>query len=149
MILALRTALIRPCSLASVIAYITAALDVDRTTMAPQSALADRRTNPVTPFGIHWLARFHAHKHNVLDKYPNIPSTIHNGEIIEVPRIEHTFISPTAHYSALFYKTSFRHGTWAPPHRLLLLSGPESAICFTHTLDTVYCTTSSTRKALS
>jgi hypothetical protein len=73
--------------------------------MVLSSAIADRRTKPVTPLLIEGWHAF-MHKHNLVDKYPSVLSTIRQGAVIGVPIIRHSFIPPNkpsvAYYSEVF-----------------------------------------------
>ena len=90
---------------ASTMASATVVLGVGPNNMALSTALADRRTNPVTPLifsGWHLLM----HKHNLVHKYPNVLSTLQIGAVIGVPQIHHTFI-PLNKPSIVLYSTQF------------------------------------------
>ncbi len=87
-------------------AHAIAVQDVVLTSTVPPDALAERRTRPITPLIYSgWLAAML--KHDLVNKYPNILSTIQNGMVIGVPLIKHTFIPPNKS-SIAQYASQFR-----------------------------------------
>jgi hypothetical protein len=76
---------------ASAMGHVTAVQDAVPTTMALRTALAERRTKPITPL-IHSGWHTFMHKHDLVHKYPSVLSTLQIGAVIGVPRIDHTFI---------------------------------------------------------
>src|SRR6266849_7611242 len=91
---------------ASVMAHAISVQDVVLTSTVPPDALAERRTRPITPLIYSgWLAAML--KHDLVNKYPNVLSTIQNTMVIGVPLIKHTFIPPNKS-SIAQYASQFR-----------------------------------------
>jgi hypothetical protein len=80
--------------------------DAAQNTTALLSALAVRRTKPVTPLLIDgW--RTLMLKHSLVNKYPSVLSTLQHGAVIGVPHIEHSFTPPNKP-SVAYYSTTFQ-----------------------------------------
>jgi hypothetical protein len=75
-----------------------------RTSTVQLNAVADRQTKPATPSLIAGWQVFMV-KHDPVDEYPSVLSTIQQGAVIGVPLIRHSLhhlINPIDYYSELF-----------------------------------------------
>ncbi len=91
---------------ADVMAPDTVVQVVDPISMVLQSALADRRANPITPLRfLGWQTLMC--KHNLVHKYPTVLSNLQNGALISIPHIEHTFMLPNTS-SVTYYQAQFQ-----------------------------------------
>jgi len=89
-----------------VTAHATAAQGADRNNTELMTALADWRTKPVTPLLFNgWHALMH--KHDLVNKYPKVLSTLQHGAVIGVPLIRNSF-SPPNKSSVTYYATHFQ-----------------------------------------
>src|SRR6266478_2826003 len=91
---------------ANVMAHVTAVQDVDQSSTALLSALTERQTKLVTPLLLNgWSALMV--KHQLVNKYPNILSTLQHGMIVGVQPILHSFLPPNkpsiAQYTTTFH----------------------------------------------
>jgi hypothetical protein len=87
-------------------AHITTVPVAEPISMVLLIAITNRRTKLAIPL---LIARWHTfmNKHSLIDKYPNVLSTIQQGAVIRVLLIRHSFIPPNKpsidHYSEPLY----------------------------------------------